>query len=68
MSFNRTKNGSPARDFATFEHLVRREDGGRINSENIKLAHRKCNTKRNAEDQADRTAIERAREKKRERE
>lgn len=52
MSYNRTKNGSPARDFATFEHLKPRKEGGQINETNIALAHRKCNAKRNAEMQA----------------
>jgi 5-methylcytosine-specific restriction endonuclease McrA len=43
----RRKNGSPARNFATFEHLKRREDGGKTNSENVVLVHRACNAKAN---------------------
>lgn len=46
MTFRRLKNGAPARDFATFEHLERRRDGGRDSSGNLVLAHRKCNRKR----------------------
>lgn len=49
MSFNRTKNGSPARDFATFEHLIRKDQGGKFSNDNIVLAHRKCNHKANIE-------------------
>lgn len=44
---NRVKNGGPARDFATFEHLTPRVAGGKLNSQNIVLAHRKCNTAQN---------------------
>lgn len=51
MSFNRRKSGAPARDFATFEHLERRADGGKMNAHNIVLAHYKCNIKRNHEHQ-----------------
>lgn len=52
MSFNRKKTGAPARDFATFEHLVRRQQGGQVNSVNIVLAHYKCNVLKNIEWQA----------------
>jgi hypothetical protein len=45
----RVKSGGPARNFATFEHLERVQDGGKTNSTNVVLAHRKCNTKRNHE-------------------
>lgn len=38
--------GQPARDFATFEHLVRRRDGGQKDDPNIALAHYKCNRRR----------------------
>lgn len=48
MTMSRTRNGGPARDFATFEHLMPRVHGGQINEDNIVLAHRKCNSKRNA--------------------
>jgi hypothetical protein len=51
MSFNRKKNGSPARDFATFEHVDRREDGGHLTADNTCLTHYKCNIRRNAEHQ-----------------
>lgn len=47
MSFNRRKSGAPARDFATFEHLVRRDQGGGWGEDNVVLAHYKCNIKRN---------------------
>ena len=46
MSFNRKKTGQPARDFATFEHMKRRRDGGRKEEENVMLAHYKCNQRR----------------------
>lgn len=46
MSFNRTKTGAPARDFATFEHLKRRREGGRETSDNLVLVHRTCNRRR----------------------
>lgn len=51
MSFTRRKNGMPARDFATFEHVERREDGGKLDHQNIVLAHTKCNRQKNIEDQ-----------------
>src|ERR1700735_4267822 len=52
MSLNQKKNGQPARDFATFEHLIRRQQGGPFNTDNIVLAHRKCNVLKNIEWQA----------------
>jgi len=48
----RTKNGFPARNFATFEHLQRLVDGGKTNSHNVVLAHRKCNHRANIQTQA----------------
>jgi len=48
--FCRTHRGHPGRAFPTFEHLKRREDGGHFTAENIVLAHRKCNAKKNDED------------------
>lgn len=47
MSMTRKKNGGPARDFATFEHLVRRDQGGKLELGNVVLAHAKCNLKAN---------------------
>lgn len=41
-----SRAGQPARDFATFEHLVPRRDGGRKADPNIALAHYKCNRRR----------------------
>lgn len=38
--------GEPARNFATFEHLTRRRDGGYKQEGNIALAHQKCNRRR----------------------
>lgn len=52
MNFNRRKSGAPAKDFPTLEHLERRADGGPLDLTNIVLAHSKCNTKRNIEQQA----------------
>lgn len=49
MSFGRKKGGAPARDFATFEHIDRREQGGKMSASNIVLACYKCNIRRNAE-------------------
>lgn len=49
---NRRKTGQPAKNFATFEHLERRADGGRFNSDNIVLVHRICNAKANIKAQA----------------
>jgi 5-methylcytosine-specific restriction endonuclease McrA len=49
---NRTKSGYPARDFATFEHLTPRSAGGKVNSENIVLACRRCNSRANIKYQA----------------
>jgi hypothetical protein len=48
---SRTKDGFPARNFATFEHVKRRVDGGDTVPENVVLAHRSCNNKKNARDQ-----------------
>ena len=50
---NRKRNGQPARDFATFEHLKRRQQGGKVDSTNIVLMHYKCNRKKNREFQAE---------------
>ncbi len=47
----RRKTGQPARNFATFEHLVRRVDGGKFEDENIVLVHRVCNAETNIEAQ-----------------
>lgn len=49
MSFNRRKSGAPARDFATFEHVERREQGGKMDANNIALTHYRCNIRRNIE-------------------
>ena len=49
MSYTRRKTGAPARDFATFEHLKRKDRGGDDFGDNIVLAHYKCNIKRNHE-------------------
>jgi len=43
---NRRRNGMPARDFATFEHLTRRRDGGKDGEGNCALSHAKCNRAR----------------------
>jgi hypothetical protein len=48
---SRTKTGAPAKNFATFEHLQRRQDGGKLNNTNIVLAHTKCNRMANIEAQ-----------------
>jgi len=40
-------------DFATFEHIVRRQDGGKFNEANTVLACRKCNTQREVVRQSD---------------
>jgi 5-methylcytosine-specific restriction endonuclease McrA len=58
MSFARKAKGGPARNFATFEHLVKKRDGGLFTKENIVLACSKCNMKREIIDDA------RAKEKK----
>jgi 5-methylcytosine-specific restriction endonuclease McrA len=47
----RNKKGGPARSFATFEHLIRREQGGTNRAGNIVLAHSKCNARKNVMDQ-----------------
>ena len=47
MEFVRKKNGQPSRIFPTFEHLIRKVDGGQFNSTNIVLAHYKCNIEAN---------------------
>lgn len=47
----RNKKGGPARSFATFEHLVRRQDGGTNRAGNVVLAHSKCNARKNVMDQ-----------------
>jgi len=52
MSLNRKKTGQPARDFATFEHLIRRVEGGSMGPDNIILAHRVCNYHREIARQA----------------
>lgn len=52
MSFARRKTGQPARDFATFEHLERKDAGGQMSNDNIVLACRVCNNRRNIEHQA----------------
>jgi 5-methylcytosine-specific restriction endonuclease McrA len=49
MTLNRKKNGQPTKTFATLEHLIRREQGGKVNSTNIVLAHYRCNLKANRE-------------------
>lgn len=49
---SRTKTGSPGRNFATFEHLKRKIDGGQTNSTNVVLAHRVCNHRANINAQA----------------
>jgi 5-methylcytosine-specific restriction endonuclease McrA len=46
MVFDRKRNGQPGGLFPTFEHLIRVEDGGLVNSTNIVLAHRACNHRR----------------------
>lgn len=46
MSFIRKKNGQPAKDFATFEHLVRKQNGGLMNETNMVLACKRCNIER----------------------
>lgn len=59
MTFDRKKNGGPARDFASFEHLQRKEDGGSFDVSNIVLAHSKCNLKRDREGKNhDRTLVD----------
>ena len=47
----RKANGYPARNFATFEHLIRIVDGGKTDDENVVLAHRHCNSVANIEAQ-----------------
>ena len=51
MSFNRKQRGTPSKDFATFEHLKRKSEGGKVNSLNIVLVHYKCNLRKNSIDQ-----------------
>src|SRR6266853_3475269 len=46
MTLNKRKNGQPGRTFATFEHLIRVQDGGKTNSTNTVLACRRCNNMR----------------------
>lgn len=53
MSFKSVRNnGQPGRIFPTFEHIRPRHKGGHVNSENIALAHYKCNRRKNAEYQS----------------
>lgn len=56
MSGTRRKSGNPARDFATFEHIVPRSEGGGFNWSNIMLACCKCNLRRNHEFQVAKNA------------
>lgn len=35
-----------ADDYATFEHMIRRRDGGTDTMRNLRLAHRRCNLER----------------------
>lgn len=56
MQFIRRKSGDPSRDFPTFEHLTRRDEGGTMDLDNIVLAHYKCNIRRNADDMKKRKA------------
>ena len=48
---NRRPDGNPAGDFATFEHIKRRADGGTNSAGNVVLAHARCNLRKNREDQ-----------------
>lgn len=57
MQFVRTRTNQPGRDFPTFEHLVRKQDGGKFFCDNILLAHRKCNTSREIERQKEENAM-----------
>jgi len=51
MQYVRKKNGSPGRDFPTFEHLTPKSEGGTMSLDNIVLVHAKCNWKRNIDHQ-----------------
>jgi hypothetical protein len=46
MKLKHRPNGMPTRDFATFEHVKRRRDGGHMGEGNVVLAHYKCNRRR----------------------
>lgn len=46
MTWTRRPSGQPGRLFPTLEHLVRAEDGGKVNYTNIVLVHRTCNNGR----------------------
>lgn len=46
MEFPEDKNLQPRRRTATFEHLIRKADGGIMSDDNIVLAHSRCNWKR----------------------
>lgn len=53
----RPTGGEKANDaFASFEHLIRREDGGKLSEDNIVLAHASCNRKRDAKNHLPRYA------------
>lgn len=41
----RKKDGNPKHKFPTFEHLVRKREGGDFTDGNIVLAHYSCNKK-----------------------
>jgi 5-methylcytosine-specific restriction endonuclease McrA len=46
MNYDRKINGQPGKLFPTMEHLVRAEEGGKVSSTNIVLAHMICNYRR----------------------
>lgn len=47
MTLERGKYGKPGRNFASFDHVVPKANGGTTHHTNLKLAHRKCNSARN---------------------
>lgn len=48
MTLERRPNGTAPADYATFEHLQRRRDGGAGKPSNVVLACHKCNSSRDA--------------------
>ena len=46
MTLNKKRNGQPGKTFATFEHVERKQDGGKFNEANTVLACRRCNNMR----------------------
>lgn len=49
MTLRRKGNQTPPVNFATFEHVIRRADGGGNGDDNVVLACRKCNNERHSD-------------------